>query len=197
MDDRANLRIFRVDACIYALTINNVVKLHMHSSSVVAVFPARARTAVLRAARRWRVVGKLLLALPVTAAHAEAPAVTPVSWICWYANGTAVSCRLGPPDAFMPAPAELQPGAADAGALLPAGKRPLPQIVRTILQEPEKLADRTISIPLFAESHDTDFVRELAEAVMCGTRKLCRVLFLRSSTDIALTLDAVEDPALN
>ncbi|WP_267190556.1 hypothetical protein [Aromatoleum toluclasticum] len=42
-----------------------------------------------------------------------------------------------------------------------------------------------------------DFVRELAEAVMCGTRKLCRVLFLGSSAEVALALDAVEDPALN
>lgn len=153
--------------------------------------------AIVSAARRWRFAGRLLLALPATAAHAGAPADAPVGWICWYGKGTTVSCRLELPDPLAPAVAEPQSGAPDAGALLPQGKRPLPQIVRTILREPGTLGGKTISIPLFTESHDIDFVHELAEAVMCGTRRLCSVRFLRSPSDIALALDAADDPAFN
>ncbi|NMG31778.1 hypothetical protein [Aromatoleum evansii] len=153
--------------------------------------------AVASAARRWRFAGRLLLALPAAAAHAEAPAGAPVGWICWYGKGTSVSCRLEPPDALAPAVADPRSGEFDAGVSMPQGKRPLPQIARTILQEPGKLEGKTISIPLFTESHDMDFVHQLAEAVMCGTRRLCSVRFLRSPSDIALALDAAEDPALN
>lgn len=173
-----------------------IVRIHIHICCVVAASLVRVCAAHGVAGRR-RLVGNLLLALPAACAHAEGAAARPASWVCWYADGASVACRLGAPEAFLPSVADLEPGASDAGALPPAGRRPLPEIVRTILQEPGKLAGRTISIPLFTEAQDMEFVRELAEAVMCGTRKLCRVLFLRSSTDIALALDALEDPALN
>ncbi|QTQ37008.1 Uncharacterized protein ToN1_28760 [Aromatoleum petrolei] len=153
--------------------------------------------AIVSAARRWRFAGTLLLALPAAAAHAGAPAGAPVGWICWYGKGTTVSCRLEAQDALAPAVANPPSAEPDVGALLSQGKRPLPQIARTILREPAQLEGKTISIPLFTESHDMDFVQELAEAVMCGTRRLCRVRFLRSPSDIALALDAADDPAVN
>lgn len=165
------------------------------SCSLVAVL-MQVRTAV-RAACRRHVAGSLLMALYATCAHAEEALARPVSWVCWYAGATSVACRLGAPDAFMPSGADLPSPASDAGAVLPVGKRPLPEIVRTILLQPEMLVGRTISIPLFTEARDADFVHELAEAVMCGTRKLCHVLFLGSSTEIALALDTLDDPALN
>ena len=170
--------------------------MHIHFVGHLAASLMRVR-AIARAVRRRKVAGSLLMALYATCAHAEEAAARPVRWVCWYTGAASIACRLGAPDAFVPSGAELQSPTSDAGAVLPAGKRPLPEIVRTILQQPETLVGRTISIPLFTEARDADFVRELAEAVMCGTRKLCGVLFLGSSTEIALALDALDDPALN
>lgn len=158
---------------------------------------ARMRVLTLSVAGRWCLAGHLLLTLTATGAHAEEPAARAASWVCWYAKSASVSCRLGEPAALAAADADPQSPLSDAGGVLPAGTRPLPEIVRTILQQPESLAGRTISIPLFTEARDTEFVRELADAVMCGTRKLCHVLFLASSAEIALALDAFEDPAFN
>ncbi|MBD5804939.1 hypothetical protein AZOA_43850 [Azoarcus sp. Aa7] len=170
--------------------------MHIHFSCRIVATLARMHAAV-RAACRRHVAGSLLMALYATCAHAEEPVAAPVSWVCWYAGATSVACRLGAPDAFVPSGADLPSPASDAGAVLPVGKRPLPEIVRTILLHPDTLVGRTISIPLFTEARDPDFVHELAEAVMCGTRKLCHVLFLGSSTEIALALDMLDDPALN
>lgn len=172
--------------------------MHTHFNSCRAALSlTRVCAVALRAASRWRAAGNLLLALSATGAQAEMPAARPASWVCWYADGTSLACRLGPEGLSMLSPADLSAGAEDSAIVPPAGRRPLPEIVRTILLQPEKLAGRTISIPLFTEAQDMDFARELAEAVMCGTRRLCRVLFLGSSAEVALALDAVDDPALN
>lgn len=170
--------------------------MHIHFACRLAASLMRVRGAV-RAACRRHVAGSLLMALYATCAHAEEAVARPVSWVCWYAGAASVACRLGAPDAFVPSGADLSSPTSDAGAVLPAGRWPLPEIVRTILQQPETLVGSTISIPLFTEARDADFVHELAEAVMCGTRRLCRVLFLGSSTEIALALDTLDDPALN
>lgn len=162
-----------------------------------AVVLTRLRAVALRAASRRCIAGNLLLTLFATCAYAEEPAARPASWVCWYAGAASIACRLGASDAPVPSGADLQSPTSDAGVVPPAGKRPLPEIVRTILLQPDTLVGRTISIPLFTEARDMDFVRELAEAVMCGTRKLCHVLFFESSTEIALALDALEDPAVN
>lgn len=170
--------------------------MHMQFACRLVALLIRVRAAV-RAACRRHVAGSLLMALYATCAHAEEVVARPVSWVCWYAGAASVACRLGGPDGGELSGADLQSPTTDAGAALPAGKRPLPEIVRTILQQPHTLVGKTISIPLFTEARDAEFVRELADAVMCGTRKLCRVLFLGTSTEIALALDAFDDPALN
>lgn len=149
--------------------------------------------------RSWsaiRLSCSLLLAFVATGATAQTASPEEPTWICWYIRGTQMHCRLGSDIATSPTGAASPSSAVEPGAV-PSGRRPLPEIVRTILTEPEKLAGRTIAIPLFTESGDRSFVRELAEAVMCGAKKLCSVLFLDAPSEVALTLDALEDPVRN
>lgn len=173
------------------------VDMHTLAPGKAVLAQKRLPTVVRRIANRSRIAGIWLLAMFATAAAAEPVAGRATSWVCWYANGTSVACRLAAPDENMLVATDTQLQVPEGGALLPAGVRSLPEIVRTILQQPERLVGRTISIPLFTQARDLDFVRELAEAVMCGTRQRCRVLFFDSSPEIALALDAIEDPALN
>lgn len=168
--------------------------MYIHLACCLTALLIRMRAAVLAVCRR-HVAGSLLMALYASCANAGETVARPVSWVCWYAGAQSVACRLGAPDAFVPSGADLPLPTSDTRAVPPSEK--LPEIVRTILQQPETLMGRTISIPLFTEARDEDFVRELAEAVMCGTRKVCAVLFLGSSSEVALALDALEDPALN
>ena len=122
----------------------------------------------------------------------------PTTWACWYDGATAVSCQLlSAPDlpgltSTSEAPPSQQPQVA-----APVGRRPLPVLVDIILNQPKALYGRHISIPMFTVPEDMKFVRELAEAVMCGTRDNCRVRFLISMAEAALLTDQFEDPVLN
>jgi hypothetical protein len=138
--------------------------------------------------------GTLLLALAGGAANAADP--LPTAWTCWFGTGTSVACRLS--DSMGDEPS----GGTSAGetdvALAPLTPRgTLPPLVSKILDRPAALAGRQISIPLLGEPQDKEFVRELAESVMCGAKKLCSVRFLGSATELALFADEFEDPALN
>ncbi|QTQ38912.1 Uncharacterized protein ToN1_48180 [Aromatoleum petrolei] len=137
------------------------------------------------------------MALAATGAEAQAPTSGEATWICWYTKGSHVHCRLGLEESAAPSSAASSSTPSAQFGTVPEGRRPLPELVRTILSDPGKLAGRTITIPLFTESDDRAFVRELAEAVMCGAKKVCSVLFVDTPTEIALTLDMLEDPALN
>lgn len=133
----------------------------------------------------------MLAAFSTGSAAAESSGTAEPTWICWYIRGTQVHCRVGETGAGQ--------DSAEAGqaVAVPVGRRALPEIVHTILADPQKLVGKTISIPLFTESFDRDLIHQLAEAVMCGAKKVCSVVLLDSPTDVALTVDAIEDPALN
>ena len=152
--------------------------------------------------RRWllRSAG-LLLALTGAGTSAfaatEAPAPRATTWMCWYPGGTSLSCRLGADDASDRTTAATHSGAEDAAAAVPQGRRPLPQIVHTILRQPAALAGRRIDIPMFTEALDMEFAHQLAEAVMCGIKRHCVVRFFDSGMELALLVDELEDPALN
>ncbi|WP_157353737.1 hypothetical protein [Aromatoleum toluclasticum] len=151
----------------------------------------------IRGIRVNHLMTSLLFALAATGAEAQTPTLGEATWICWYAKGTHVHCRLGIEESAAVSSAGSSSTHSAPVDTVPEGRRPLPKLVRTILSDPGKLAGRTITIPLFTESDDRAFVRELAEAVMCGARKVCSVLFVDTPTEIALTMDMLADPALN
>jgi hypothetical protein len=91
-------------------------------------------------------------------------------WGCWYAaQDLTVRCLL-----------TRSPNAADAERVAREGRDydpRLPELVRQIWGAPQNLAGRQLSIPLLGEPIDMNFVRELAESVMCGAREYCNVRF--------------------
>ena len=99
-------------------------------------------------------------------------------WFCAY-NGVALSvdCRLGGVGI-----------AANAGIQNPR----LPQIARRILDLPETLAGQVIRIPLYAPPFEFALVGQLAEAVMCGARDRCGILFATNQDQLAALVSAFE-----
>jgi len=128
-----------------------------------------------------------LLALLGLYAGLAGAAQEPVVWSCAIDGETSVVCRL------RMAPGAEPVGAADAAtAFVPTGTpdgeaRPgrLPTLVRTLREDPGALAGRTVLIPLHTEPTDMAFVRQLAAAVMCGSRSNCRVDFAPGRTELA------------
>ena len=104
----------------------------------------------------------------LSAAHAADNAEGP-RWACWYDGEQAVRCLL--------ARSHITDTEARAAAVSQRFDPRLPELVRTIWGSPEQLAGKNIHIPLFTDPYEMDFVRQLAEAVMCGVRKDCSVVF--------------------
>lgn len=128
-----------------------------------------------------------LLALLGLYAGLAGAAQEPVVWSCAFERETSIACRL------RTAPAAESVGAADAATAsahtgTPDGEARqgrLPAIVRTLRDQPGALAGRTVLIPLHTEPTDMAFVRQLAAAVMCGSRGNCRVDFAPGRTELA------------
>jgi hypothetical protein len=155
--------------------------------------------------RFWRQQLAAILALFCfgTGVHADemTAATTPTTiWTCWYNNDTRILCRLLDAADTPSEPLRADATASsDAGPLQPISSQypsrgPLPPIVGAILERPETLSERTISIPLFTSPEDMAFAEELAWAVMCGIRETCRVDFERSVEVLAMLSDP--DPAV-
>jgi hypothetical protein len=156
--------------------------------------------------RFWRqqLAAILVLLCFGTGVHADevsGAAAATTTWLCWYNNDTRILCRLL--DAAADAPSDpLQADATPSAVAAPLqptssqypSRGPLPPIVNAILERPETLRERTISIPLFTSPEDMAFAEELAWAVMCGIRATCRVDFERSVEALAMLNDP--DPAL-
>ncbi len=103
---------------------------------------------------------------------------TRVAWACWYDGDTGILCLLQrAPDASETAP----------GMTLPSAY-PLPSFARRILESPAELMDQPIRIPIHGVPIEMDFVRELAQSVMCGSTPQCAVDFGRNYAEAAGTL---------
>jgi hypothetical protein len=124
-------------------------------------------------------------------AHAEGNTAH-TTWVCWHDTATSLSCHLSQDEA----PVAAAQDAGDAPAASSKG-RPLPRLAREILEHPEQFQGRRISIPMYSEPEEREFMIQLAEAVMCGVRKACSVEFLRTISEVALAQDAIDDPAIN
>jgi len=110
-----------------------------------------------------RLAFAFVLSLACMGAHAQSSPGT--AWTCWYGGETSVYCRLESVEPTAP-----EPAAASGGHLLPA-------IVQAIRHDPASLEDTLIVIPLHAIPFNMDFVRELAQSVMCGRKSTCTVAF--------------------
>ncbi|BAL22399.1 hypothetical protein AZKH_0047 [Azoarcus sp. KH32C] len=131
-------------------------------------------------------------------AHAEG-STAHTTWVCWHDTATtSLSCQLSQDDGPV---AEVPGEVPDAGeaerSAAPSKGRPLPRVARQILEHPEQFQGRRISIPMYSDPGEREFMIQLAEAVMCGVRQACSVEFLRTISEVALAQDALDDPAIN
>lgn len=116
-------------------------------------------------------------------------------WQCWLEQSTRILCRLESAAAHVTAPPEPTPSPRPVQA--PSGRLiAMDEFARAILSDPERLRERTVSIPLFSPPESPLNAEELAGAVMCANQIQCRVAF-RSGFDPLLLDDRVNDPALN
>lgn len=118
--------------------------------------------------------------------------VSETTWNCWNERNVKILCSLVDTsivsnEDFLPAPS------IDPNASAYPSREPLPDLVETILERPEYLRDRTISIPLYSPPETHANAEALADAVMCGARPGCHVEFFHSIWMVALLYET--DPA--
>lgn len=126
-------------------------------------------------------------------APAEASAWT--IWDCWMERGPRILCRLEsvgamPAESAAPTPV-ASPARAPSGRLIARTA-----LARAILDQPDSLRDRVISIPLYSTPASRFDAEELAGAIMCADRIQCRVAF-RSPLEPSPYDARFDDPALN
>lgn len=129
-----------------------------------------------------------VVAMPATAATAGA------TWLCWYDREVSILCRIQlvvPSDNVPEATGSV--GKAPSPAGMTSQSRGLPTVAKTIWFHPGQLQEKQVRIPLFTEPEDMNFVRQLADSVMCGSVTTCTVRFLESQGAVALMLDELED----
>lgn len=117
----------------------------------------------------------------------------PVAWRCWDNEDTTLGCRL---EAAVVQPWAQEGAGAYAAPSDSAGvdRRGLPPFVRALRDRPSDLAGRTIRIPMHGPLLDPAFARELAQAVMCGSRAACSVQFVsRPEAIVAVSDEALDD----
>lgn len=166
----------------------------MNSTATLTAAACAPQTAGTRrpsvAPQAW--LALLICWLSLTALPAAA-APTGASWLCWYDAEVSVLCRL----LTNPLPEVSVATGKAAAVVAPAGEPQrsghLPEVARQIWYHPDELHGAQVRIPLFAEPLDMDFVRQLADSVMCGTVMTCEVRFLESRGELALLLDELED----
>jgi hypothetical protein len=111
----------------------------------------------------------------------EAAGSDGVVWRCWWDRASHVSCTVEqlPETRSMEAPAA-----------------PLPGVAGMVLTRPQAFSHRVVHIPLLTPHPlHTDGMSTLAQAVMCGGRKDCRVRFSRDLPQ-PTELDRPGDPLL-
>ncbi|HJV25769.1 MAG TPA: hypothetical protein VJ673_08775 [Aromatoleum sp.] len=157
----------------------------------------RADRNMVRGMVRWACCGVAMIMSLFCGkpAHAEGGAAH-TTWMCWQDSATSLSCHLSQDGDTAPA-AVPEPAAGTATPASSSRTRPLPRVARQILERPEQFQGRRISIPMYSEPEEREFMVQLAEAVMCGVRKACSVEFLRTISEVALAQDAIDDPAIN
>ncbi len=108
-------------------------------------------------------------------------------WNCQVGREMAITCELNAvpaaPQVVERAPDAFDTGASSGSTDARAGK--VPAVVQTPRVRPEDLAGLQVKIPLHSDPTDMVLVRELAQAVICGSRADCRVEFQPTEFDLA------------
>jgi hypothetical protein len=134
-------------------------------------------------------LGLLIVLMPVPV-HAGG-----IHWLCWHdGSDETIHCFLD--GAVLSAAEEAAEGVeTDRLALeLPPN---LPGFVRELRLNPAGFAQEEIVVPLFAPPDDATRVLELAQAVMCGSRRGCVVAMAPSALSADLLRMLNDDPALD
>lgn len=102
-------------------------------------------------------------------------------WHCHYNGGVRVLCRL-----------------ANAGevAMPVAVSAHLPEAVHWILNHPARVAEGLVSIPLLGVPFDMEMTGKLAEAVMCGAKAACGIIFGETHAELMAHIAAAEPMVL-
>lgn len=116
-------------------------------------------------------------------------------WLCWHeASDETVHCFLDG-DAVSNG-ADLAAEDAEKARLsleLPAN---LPGFVRELRLNPARFAQQEIVVPLFAPAIEAGRVPELAQEVMCGSRRNCAIVMSPNALSADLLRMLNDDPAL-
>lgn len=136
----------------------------------------------MHANRMAWIVGVAILGsfAPGWAATDDPPAADQVVWRCWWDRSTHVSCTI-----------EQLPAARPVEPLSPA----LPPFVAMLRARPQDLRERFVHIPLYTQPFEVESLSMLAQAVMCGSQRACRVHF-SADVPLAAELDRLTDPVL-
>lgn len=125
---------------------------------------------------RWS--AGLALSLMLAASVQAQPEPVSTVWNCWYNGDTRIQCVL----------ATARPGEAHS----PYGHASVSDVVQRLWKRPHTLTGKRVFIPLFNEPEDWGRVRLLAESVMCGASRKCRVEFARTYTEFASLPDDLD-----
>lgn len=135
----------------------------------------------------WQFLIGILLAFG--AAPASAQQLGSLSeWGCWYNEDTNVICVLATTRPASPGQSAQVDKllAEDTGTLRQqADSGALPKWLAAMRERPESFAGRRVTIPLYTHPEDPEFLHQLAETVMCGARKSCRVTWIARTTQLA------------
>lgn len=121
-------------------------------------------------------------------------ATAEIRWLCWESpQDDSVRCLLDASAALAGA------GLADVELNRLAASLPtnMPAFARELRLYPARFRDREVRIPLLGPAEEFARVKELTQAVMCGSREACSVSFSASylTTKLLRLLD--DDPALD
>ena len=134
-----------------------------------------------------RLLLPILLIAATTVVPGKARAAEPeTNWTCWYSRDTAITCELKGAPVATPI-AERETVAFETGGTAPAAARAgrLPQVVQVLRDRPSAFVGKQVRIPLHTEPTDMSFVRQLAQAVMCGSQAACSVEFESTIFELA------------
>lgn len=132
----------------------------------------------------------LLVALMPVPVHAAG-----IHWLCWYeGSNETIHCFFDGAVANAADEAAERAETARLALELPAN---LPGFVRELRLNPAQFAQEEIVVPLFAPPDDATRVLELAQEVMCGSRRACVVAMSPSALSADLLRMLNDDPALD
>lgn len=126
------------------------------------------------------VAAKRVKAQPADPAQYQNKPIPPgaTQWHCHYNGGGSILCNLA--------------SAGNRSENVSVDPR-LPRAVHDILNNPAELAGSLVSIPLHGVPYDMEMVGKLAEAVMCGRKTSCGIVFGASHAELLANI-AVAQP---